>query len=65
MPVLHATPQQPSWDSNIYVQTITRIFVMVGVGYLVRSLYSQVSSTWGPRPASIAAGERTCPSSIR
>ncbi len=64
MPVIIPSEGQ-SWDSNIYVQTSTRIFVMIGVGYLVRFLYYQVSSTWSSRPASITAGEFAFPSSLR
>ncbi|CAD6584289.1 MAG: hypothetical protein ASARMPREDX12_001577 [Alectoria sarmentosa] len=56
MPVITPSEGQ-SWDSNVYVQASTRVFVIIGVGYLVRYLYFQVSSTWGSRPASIAAGE--------
>lgn len=52
------TPSEgQSWDSNVYVQASTRIFVIIGVGYLVRVLYFQVSSTWGWRAAPLAAGE--------
>ena len=56
MPVI-APSEGQSWDSNVYVQASTRIFVMMGVGYLVRFLYYQASSSWGSRPASTAAGE--------
>ena len=38
MPVL-ALQQQSAWENNVYVLTTTRIFVIVGVTYLFRSLY--------------------------
>ena len=41
MPVL--TPQQPDWESNIYVVITTRVFILGGVVFLGRSLYSLVS----------------------
>lgn len=63
MPVI-STTQKSSWDSNVYVQISTRVFVIIGVGYLARSLYSKVSSIWGLRPTSIAAGELTYTSSV-
>lgn len=49
--------QGPSWESNVYVLATTRIFVLMGTAYLVRSLYNLVSPAWGSRPASIVAGE--------
>ena len=63
MPVVTPSEGQ-SWNSNIYVQASTRIFVIFGVGYLVRFLYYQVSSTWGSRSASIMASELAFPSSL-
>ena len=51
------TSQEPSWGSNMYVIVTTRIFVLIGAAYLVRSLYNLVSPSWGSRLASIAAGE--------
>ncbi|CAD6584147.1 MAG: hypothetical protein ASARMPRED_001612 [Alectoria sarmentosa] len=60
------TPSEgQSWDSNVYVQASTRIFVVIGVGYLVRVLYFQVSSTWGWRAALLAAGELAFLSTLR
>lgn len=38
MPIL-ALQQQSAWENNVYVLTTTRILVIVGVTYLVRSLY--------------------------
>ena len=51
------TSEESSWDSNVYVIVTTRIFVLIGTAYLVRSLYNLVSPSWGSRLASIAAGE--------
>ena len=59
MPVL-PVPQQSDWSNNIYVLTATRVFVMIGVAYLIRSLYTLVPSIWGTRSASIAAGALPC-----
>lgn len=50
-------PQQSDWGNNAYVVATTRIFVVIGMGYLVKSLYNFVPSIWGTRSASIAAGE--------
>ena len=38
MPAL-ALQQQSAWENNVYVLTTTRLFVIVGVTYLFRSLY--------------------------
>ena len=51
------TSQQSDWSNNIYVVATTRIFVMIGMAYLAKSLYNFVPSIWGTRSASIAAGE--------
>lgn len=51
------TPQEPGWNSNVYVIATTRIFVLVGTAYLLRSLYNMVSHIWGPRLASILDGK--------
>ena len=55
MPVL-PVPQQSDWSDNIYVLTATRVLVMLGMAYLIKTLYSLVPSIWGTRSASIAAG---------
>ena len=49
------TSQGPSWESNVYVIVTTRIFVLMGTAYLIRSLYILVSATWGSRLASTFA----------
>lgn len=56
MPVLTSS-QEPSWEGNAYVLATTRIFVLMGTAYLVRSLYNVVSPAWGSRAASTVAGE--------
>ena len=56
MPAL-TTPQEPSWDNNVYVLVTTRIFVLMSMAYLARSLYNMVSPAWGSRAASTVAGE--------
>ena len=58
----HTNSQGPSWDSNVYVITTTRILILMGTAYLVRSLYNLVSPTWSSRAASIVAGEPFFPS---
>lgn len=63
MPAL-PTPQQSDWDNNVYVLATTRIFVMIGLAYLIRSLYSLVPSIWGTRSASVAAGGLSFPSNF-
>ena len=63
MPLL-LDPQQSDWSNNVYVLTATRVLVMIGVAYLIRSLYSLVPSIWGTRSASIAAGALPCTSNI-
>ena len=59
MPVL-PIPQQSDWSDNIYVLTTTRVLVMIGAAYLIRTLYSLVPSIWGTRSASVAAGPLPC-----
>ena len=63
MPVL-TTPQGPNWDSNVYVVATTRIFILMGTAYLVRTLYNLVSPAWGSRAASTVAGELFLPYSL-
>ena len=41
MPVLSL--QQPNWESNVYVITTTRVFILAGVVQLGRSLYQLIS----------------------
>lgn len=48
--------QQPDWNNNIYVLATTRILVMVGAAYLVKSLYTLIRLTWGTRSNFLAAG---------
>ena len=40
--------QQSGWEKNIYVLTTTRIFVIAGVVYLLRSLYYLIARYSGP-----------------
>ena len=56
MPVL--PPQQPSndWDSNNYVVIMTRILVVVGVTYFVRSVYLHVTRLRVPNDENPIAG---------
>ena len=56
MPVI-TTPQEPSWDNNVYVIVTTRMFVLMGTAYLIRSLYNLVSAAGVPRFVSNVAGE--------
>ncbi|CAD6590898.1 MAG: hypothetical protein ASARMPRED_005096 [Alectoria sarmentosa] len=46
---------QSDWSNNVYVVVTTRVFVMVGMAYLIKSLYHLLPSNWGTRSASIAA----------
>lgn len=43
MPALPRQQQSNDWDSNIYVVTVTRILVVVGVTYLIRSVYLYIT----------------------
>ena len=43
MPVLPSQQQSNDWDSNIYVVTVTRVLVVVGVTYLIQSVYQYVT----------------------
>lgn len=53
---------QPSdWNNNVYVLATTRVFVMIGLAYLLRTLYSLVPSIWGARSASVSAGGLSFP----
>lgn len=61
MPAL-PVPQQSDWSNNVYVVATTRIFVMIGMAYLIKSLYNLVQSTWGARAASMATGGHSFPS---
>ena len=54
MPVI-TTSQGLNWESNVYVIVTTRIFVLMGAAYLLRSLYNLVSATWGSRVTSTVA----------
>ena len=54
MPVI-TNPQEPSWESNVYFIVTTRIFVLMGTAYLIRSLWTLVSANWGSRLASTFA----------
>ena len=56
MPAL-PVPQQSDWNNNVYVLATTRIFVIIGMAYLVKILYNMASSMWGARSASIAESE--------
>ncbi|KAM0795149.1 hypothetical protein BDR22DRAFT_826351 [Usnea florida] len=53
MPVL-PIPQHSDWSDNIYVLTATRVLVIIGAAYLIRTLYSLVPSIWGTSSASVA-----------
>lgn len=56
MPVLPS--QQPSndWDSNVYVVTVTRILVVVGATYLIRSMYQYTTRLRLPNDGNRIAG---------
>ena len=43
--------QQSDWNSNVYVVTVTRILVGVGVFYLVRSIVQLVQWSCSPEPS--------------
>ena len=46
--MLASNAQQSDWESNVYVLTTTRIFVVAGAVYLCRSLYYLVTRYSGP-----------------
>ena len=60
MPAL-PTSQQPVGNNNVYVLATTRVLVMIGVAYLIKSLYTLVPQIWGSGSASIAAGGLSYP----
>ncbi len=41
MPTLNP-PQQDMWNDNVYVLTTTRILIVIGVSYLLRSLFQLI-----------------------
>ncbi|KAL9103183.1 MAG: hypothetical protein Q9163_001749 [Psora crenata] len=49
MPAI-STPKQTTWDSNIYVVAMTRVLVIIGVSYLIKSLYQLIG--WSCFPPS-------------
>ena len=55
MPALPIS-QQHEWNNNVYVLATSRILVMIGVAYLIKSLYTLLPLIWGSGSASIAAG---------
>ena len=56
MPVLPSQQQSNDWDSNIYVVTVTRVLVVVGVTYLIRSVYQYVTRLRSPNNGNSIAG---------
>ena len=63
MPAL-PVPQHADWSNNFYVLATTRVLIVIGLAYLIRSLYSLVPSIWGMRSAAVAAGALPCHSHI-
>ena len=43
--------QRSDWNSNVYVVTVTRVLVVVGVFYLVQSVVQLVKWTFAPDPS--------------
>lgn len=60
MPALSIS-QQPEWNNNVYVFATSRILVVIGVAYLIKSLYTLVPLIWGSGSASIVAGGLSYP----
>ena len=56
MPVLPPQEHSNDWDSNIYVVTVTRILVVVGMTYLIRSVYQYVTRLRSPNNGNSIAG---------
>ena len=56
MPVLPPQQQPNNWDSNIYVVTVTRILVFIGVTYLIRSVYQYITRLRLPNDGNRIAG---------
>ena len=48
--------QQLDWNNNIYVIATIRILLVIGVAYLVKTLYGLMPFLWGTRTASAAHG---------
>ena len=55
MPALPAS-QQLDWNNNIYVLATIRILLLVGLAYLIKTLYSLMPFMWGTRTASATHG---------
>ena len=56
MPVLPPQQQSNGWGSNIYVVTVTRILVVVGATYLIRSVYQYITRLRLPNDGNHIAG---------
>jgi len=39
-------PQQSNWNDKVYLVAVTRILVVVGVSYLLQSLYQLFRYSW-------------------
>ena len=50
--------QQSDWNSNVYVVTVTRVILGVGIFYLVRSLVQLVKWSCSPVPSRQTNGEQ-------
>ena len=61
MPIL-PTSQQADWGNNVFIQATTRILVMIGLAYLVKSLYAFWPLALSTRSGSFAAGGLPFPS---
>ena len=53
--------QQSDWNSNVYVVTVTRVLVGVGVFYLVRSIVQLVQWSYFSQPSRRTNSEQPNP----
>ena len=50
--------QQSDWNSNVYVVTVTRVLLGVGIFYLIRSIVQLVQWSCSPVPSRQINGEQ-------
>ena len=55
MPALPIS-QQSNWSNNVFVLATTRILIMIGLAYLIKSLYAYLHLAWSTRSDSLVAG---------
>ena len=56
MPVLPPQKLHSNWNSNIYVVTVARMLMVIGVTYLIRSVYQCITRLRVPNNGNRIAG---------